>query len=46
MAIEIVFETHSVTVDNEQGRATGWLPGELLEQGPGAGSGAGLPSRR
>jgi hypothetical protein len=33
VAIEIVFETHSVTVDNEQGRATGWLPGELSGQG-------------
>jgi 2,3-bisphosphoglycerate-dependent phosphoglycerate mutase len=33
VAIEIVFETHSVTVDNEQGRATGWLPGELSEPG-------------
>lgn len=33
MAIELVFETHSTTVDNEQGRATGWLPGELSERG-------------
>jgi 2,3-bisphosphoglycerate-dependent phosphoglycerate mutase len=33
MAIELVFESHSTTVDNEQGRATGWLPGELSEQG-------------
>ena len=33
MAIELVFETHAMTVDNEQGRATGWLPGELSEQG-------------
>ena len=33
MAIEVVFETHSTTVDNEQGRATGWLPGELSEAG-------------
>src|SRR6202046_4290908 len=33
MAIEIVFETHSLTVDNDQGRATGWLPGELSEKG-------------
>ena len=29
MAIELVFETHSITVDNERGRATGWLPGQL-----------------
>ena len=33
MAIELVFETHSATVDNEPGRATGWLPGRLSEQG-------------
>ena len=33
MAIELVFEAHAMTVDNEQGRATGWLPGELSEQG-------------
>lgn len=33
MTIEIVYETHSTTVDNEQGRATGWLPGELSAQG-------------
>jgi hypothetical protein len=29
MAIELVFETHSTTEDNERGRATGWLPGDL-----------------
>jgi 2,3-bisphosphoglycerate-dependent phosphoglycerate mutase len=33
VAIQIVFESHSTTVDNEQGRATGWLPGELSAQG-------------
>jgi broad specificity phosphatase PhoE len=33
VAIEIVYETHSTTVDNERGRATGWLPGELSERG-------------
>jgi 2,3-bisphosphoglycerate-dependent phosphoglycerate mutase len=33
VAIEAVFETHSVTEDNEQGRATGWLPGQLSAQG-------------
>jgi 2,3-bisphosphoglycerate-dependent phosphoglycerate mutase len=33
VAIEVVFETHSMTVDNEQGRATGWLPGQLSAQG-------------
>lgn len=33
MAVEIVYETHSITVDNEQGVATGWLPGELSPTG-------------
>jgi 2,3-bisphosphoglycerate-dependent phosphoglycerate mutase len=33
MDIEVVFETHSTTVDNELGRATGWLPGELSAAG-------------
>ena len=29
MTIELVFETHSTTDDNERGFATGWLPGVL-----------------
>ncbi|MBE1592411.1 histidine phosphatase family protein [Nonomuraea angiospora] len=29
----LVYETHSVTVDNETGIATGWLPGELSARG-------------
>ena len=33
MAIELVFETHSTSEDNERGRATGWLPGRLSPQG-------------
>ena len=33
MALSIVFETHSTTLDNERGVATGWLPGELSELG-------------
>jgi 2,3-bisphosphoglycerate-dependent phosphoglycerate mutase len=33
MPIQIVFETHSTTQDNENGIATGWLPGRLSEQG-------------
>jgi 2,3-bisphosphoglycerate-dependent phosphoglycerate mutase len=33
MAIELVFETHSTSLDNERGRATGWLPGRLSPQG-------------
>ena len=30
MPITLVYETHSTTLDNEAGIATGWLPGELL----------------
>jgi broad specificity phosphatase PhoE len=33
MAVEIVYETHSLTEDNENGIATGWLPGRLSAQG-------------
>jgi alpha-ribazole phosphatase/probable phosphoglycerate mutase len=33
MAIEIVFETHQWSEDNERGVATGWLPGRLAERG-------------
>lgn len=29
----IVFETHSITEDNESGHATGWLPGRLSKTG-------------
>ena len=31
--IEVVFETHSLTEDNERGVATGWLPGRLSADG-------------
>jgi alpha-ribazole phosphatase/probable phosphoglycerate mutase len=31
--VSIVFETHATTLDNEAGRATGWLPGELSALG-------------
>jgi broad specificity phosphatase PhoE len=31
--IELVYETHSMTIDNETGVATGWLPGHLSETG-------------
>jgi broad specificity phosphatase PhoE len=31
--IELVYETHATTVDNEERRATGWLPGVLSEAG-------------
>jgi broad specificity phosphatase PhoE len=33
VTIEIVYETHSTTTDNESGIATGWLPGKLSERG-------------
>ena len=33
MPLQIVFETHSITEDNEAGRATGWLPGRLSAAG-------------
>jgi broad specificity phosphatase PhoE len=33
MAVEIVYETHSITTDNEAGIATGWLPGRLSDTG-------------
>jgi 2,3-bisphosphoglycerate-dependent phosphoglycerate mutase len=35
VAIELVFETHSTTEDNEAGFATGWLPGRLSARGQG-----------
>lgn len=33
MAVDLVYETHSISVDNETGHATGWLSGELSERG-------------
>ena len=33
MTIEIVYETHSTTEDNQNGIATGWLPGRLSDTG-------------
>jgi broad specificity phosphatase PhoE len=33
--LELIYETHSTTTDNESGHATGWLPGRLTEQGRG-----------
>jgi broad specificity phosphatase PhoE len=33
VAIEIVYETHSVTEDNERGIATGWQPRRLSPRG-------------
>jgi broad specificity phosphatase PhoE len=31
--VELIFETHSISVDNELGLATGWNDGELSEEG-------------
>jgi 2,3-bisphosphoglycerate-dependent phosphoglycerate mutase len=33
LSVEVVYETHSTTEDNEAGIATGWLPGRLSETG-------------
>lgn len=33
MALELIYETHSITTDNETGFATGWLPGQLSDVG-------------
>lgn len=33
MAVEVIFETHSISVDNEEGLASGWLPGRLSARG-------------
>lgn len=33
MAVDVVFETHSTSEDNERGIATGWLPGSLSLRG-------------
>ncbi len=33
MSVELVFETHSTSTDNEDGIATGWLDGRLSERG-------------
>ena len=33
VSIELIFETHAITTDNENGVATGWLPGTLSKRG-------------
>jgi alpha-ribazole phosphatase/probable phosphoglycerate mutase len=33
MTVEIIYETHSISTDNEAGIATGWLPGRLSTEG-------------
>jgi broad specificity phosphatase PhoE len=45
VAIEIVFETHSWSEDNERGVASGWSPGRLSERGKAAARELGLRRR-
>jgi broad specificity phosphatase PhoE len=33
VAVQLVYETHAITTDNEAGIATGWLPGRLSDRG-------------
>jgi alpha-ribazole phosphatase/probable phosphoglycerate mutase len=33
VSVQIVFETHALSQDNERGLASGWLPGRLSERG-------------
>jgi broad specificity phosphatase PhoE len=33
VALQLVYESHAITTDNEAGIATGWLPGELSPRG-------------
>lgn len=33
VVVQLVYETHAITTDNEAGIATGWLPGELSARG-------------
>jgi broad specificity phosphatase PhoE len=33
VALQLVYETHAITTDNEAGIATGWLPGRLSARG-------------
>lgn len=33
MTVQLVYETHAITTDNESGIATGWLPGRLSAAG-------------
>src|ERR1700754_3644738 len=33
MPVQLIFETHSLSEDNERGIATGWLPGRLSDRG-------------
>jgi alpha-ribazole phosphatase/probable phosphoglycerate mutase len=33
VSVQIIFETHALSQDNERGLASGWLPGRLSERG-------------
>lgn len=33
MSVDVIYETHSISEDNERGIATGWLDGHLSERG-------------
>ncbi|WP_166353210.1 histidine phosphatase family protein [Phytoactinopolyspora limicola] len=33
MAVDLIYETHAITTDNEAGIASGWCPGQLSEAG-------------
>ena len=33
MPVELIYETHATTLDNERGIATGWRPGRLSARG-------------
>ena len=45
MTVDVVYETHSISVDNETGHATGWLPGELSAAGKEAAASLGARRR-
>ncbi|TDD19729.1 histidine phosphatase family protein [Kribbella turkmenica] len=45
MTVKLIYETHSTTLDNEQGIATGWLPGRLSEAGLREAAGLGVRRR-
>lgn len=45
MGVEIVFESHARTEDNENGIATGWLPGRLSDAGRASAAALGVRRR-
>jgi 2,3-bisphosphoglycerate-dependent phosphoglycerate mutase len=45
MGVEIVFESHARTEDNENGIATGWLPGRLSDAGRASAAARGVRRR-